>query len=473
MLSVVPAYQGSVTVKLKDDRKNTTQEVIDDLRKRMAGLPGARARLSQFDLVSRIISGGDQNVEIDIFGNDLPQLAALSKEVMGRVRGIPGLENVDVNWQEATPELQWQVDREKALQLGVTFQDIATTIGTATKGTIASYYQDEGFQYPIIVQLPEADRKTVPDLLNLPIRSSLPGGAGANGVSRDILLQQVARPIYGVGPSEISRLNRQRYIAVTGTPEGRSAGEIQADIEKALAGMPMPSGYFWDWGSSQQRRGQEFAGMGLAVVLAIALIYMLLASQFESFVHPLTVLLSVPLSAVGVVLALFLTGRPFGLTAFIGLLLLVGIVVKNGILLIDYTNVLRGRGLARDEAVLTAGPTRLRPILMTSLATIFGLFPLALGLGEGSETQAPMATTVIGGLTTSTFLTLFVVPTVYTLFDDLGRWARKDRRDLARPPLLEPSVESVEREPAYADAAPAERPRSRQNPQDFPNGSVD
>src|SRR5207248_9541848 len=158
----------------------------------------------------------------------------------------------------------------------------------------------------------------------------------------------------------------------------------------------------------------------VSVFLAIALIYMLLATQFESFIYPLIVLTSVPLCAIGLVLSLFLTGRSFGLTAFIGLLMLIGIVVKNGILLVDYTNQLRSRGMPREEAVLTAAPTRLRPILMTTLAAILGMLPLAIGLGKGSETQAPMATAVIGGLLTSTLLTLFVVPTVYTLFDDLS-----------------------------------------------------
>src|SRR5207237_5045359 len=186
-----------------------------------------------------------------------------------------------------------------------------------------------------------------------------------------------------------------------------------------------PTGLYGDWGANQKRQAEEFSGMWLAVVLAVCLIYMLLASQFESCIHPLTVLLSVPLSAVGVILALFLSGRAFGLTAFIGLLMLVGIVVKNGILLVDYTNVLRARGTPRDEAVLTAGPTRLRPILMTASAAILGMLPLALGIGKGSETQAPMATAVIGGLFTSTALTLLVVPAVYTLFDDLGQALRR------------------------------------------------
>src|SRR5207237_2401846 len=209
-----------------------------------------------------------------------------------------------------------------------------------------------------------------------------------------------------------------------------------------------PTGLYGDWGANQKRQAEEFAGMGLAVFLAVALIYMLLASQFESCIHPLTVLVSVPLSAVGVILALFLTGRAFGLTAFVGLLMLVGIVVKNGILLVDYTNVLRGRGMPRDEAVLTAGPTRLRPILMTASAAVLGMLPLAMGIGKGSETQAPMATAVIGGLITSTFLTLLVVPVVYTLFDVLGRNLRRDKRDLGAPGLLERSVRTLEPRPS-------------------------
>lgn len=479
--AALSSNQGACIVKLKDDRQMATEEVIADLRKKMGQIPGVRPRLNPIDLVTQILTGGNQNVEVNIFGEDLDELARLSREVMEKGRDVTGWQNVDVNWQDATPELQWKVDRQKALQLGLSFSDIAETIGTATRGNIASYYQEKGFQYPIQVQLPEERRKTVDELLGLPLKPSAGGAsaraaaepgrlgstvAAANGPT--VELRQVARPVFGTGPSEISRLNRQRYIAVSGTPEGRPAGEIQKDLATRMQGIEMPEGYRWDWGSNQKRRAQEFAGMGMAVFLAIALIYMLLASQFESFVHPLTILLSVPLSVIGVILALFLSGRAFGLTAFIGLLLLVGIVVKNGILLIDYTNLLRERGRKRDEAVLEASPTRLRPILMTSLAAGFGMLPLALGLGEGSETQAPLATSVVGGLMTSTLLTLFVVPCVYTLFDDLARRLRGgDDRDLARPPLIEPSVESVERRPiregagAPVAAAPPGPGRSR------------
>jgi HAE1 family hydrophobic/amphiphilic exporter-1 len=417
-------YQGAVQVKLKDNRRQTTLQVISGLRRQLSGLPGVQPRLTQFDLVTNLMTGGNQNVEIDIFGDDLAILSSVAREVLTRVRGVQGLENLDVNWQEAMPEIQWRVDRQKALQLGITFSDIANTINTATNGTITSYYQERGFQYPIIVQMPEATRKTVAELQNLAVG---PGPDTPSASPEQILLGQVAQPVYAMGPSQITRLNRQRYIAVTGTPQGRSTGEIQADLQRIMSDVKLPSGFYWDWGTDQKRRAEEFGGMNLAVVLAICLIYMLLASQFESFIHPLVVLTSVPLSITGVLLALFLTGRSFGLTAFIGLLMLVGIVVKNGILLVDYTNVLRRRGIAREEAVLTAGPTRLRPILMTASAAMLGMLPLAMALGKGSEVQAPMATAVIGGLATSTFLTLFVVPTVYTVFDDIALRLRRTR----------------------------------------------
>jgi HAE1 family hydrophobic/amphiphilic exporter-1 len=430
---------GSLTVTLKPDHKTPTETVLQDIRRQLSAIPGVQARVYQYDIVSSIMSGGNPSVDINIFGGDMDTLNHLAREVKTRVGDIPGYTNVDLSADDPTPELQWTVDRDKALQLGVNFTDVANTINAATNGSIASYYHESGFQYPIIVEIPPGQRRTVEAMQDLVV---VPAGSSRTG--EPILLRQVAHPTFAVGPSEIDRQDRQRFVTVTGSPEGRTTGEIQADVTNKLASMPFPQGYHWEWGVRQQERDQEFAGMGLAVILAIGLIYMLLASQFESFVHPLTIVLSVPLCASGVLLALFLTNRAFGLTALIGILMLVGIVVKNGILLVDYTNLLRSRGVPRDEAVLTAGPTRLRPILMTASATVLGMLPLAIGLGEGSETQAPMATAVCGGLITSTILTLFVVPTVYTLFDDLGRKMRGDNRDLAAPELVAPTVEAVE-----------------------------
>ena len=402
---------GGISIHLKEKRKKSTQDVIAELRMQLSGIPGIRPNIRSNDIVSTLMAGGDQSLEIDIFGSDLSTLSSLSGDVMRKIRDIPGLENIDVNWEESMPEVQWKIDRQRAAQLGVSFENISNVLYTATNGSTASYYQDGGFQYPIIIQLPESDRKTVETMANLSIS---PGG----GAVDDVILRQVAYPVYAQGPSQITRLGRMRYIAVSGSPMGRSPGEIQKDVEKALSGTKFPLGYYWEWGINQKRQAEEFGGMGLAVVLAIGIIFMLLAAQFESFTHPLAILLSVPLAATGVILGLFITGRSFSLTALIGLLMLVGIVVKNGILLVDYTNTLRRRGIGRNEAVLTASPTRLRPILMTASAAVLGMLPIAIGLGKGSEIHAPMATAVIGGLITSTFLTLFVVPVAYTLLDD-------------------------------------------------------
>ncbi|MEA2553352.1 MAG: hypothetical protein QOJ65_1528 [Fimbriimonadaceae bacterium] len=435
--------EGSATVRLKPNRKSRTEDVVKRIQRKLGQIPGARPQVSPFDVVANIMGGGNQGVQIDVYGQDIKQLTVTATAVMDAIQNVPGLQNVDLTIQDATPEVQWKVDRVKAQTLGVSFQDVASTLAASTIGVLSTYYQEGGNQYPIYVEVPPEKRRSIEQIGNLPVIGTEKNGA-------PVLLKQVAYPVIGVGPNQISRQNRQRYIGVSGRIQDRAESEVQADIAKALDKVQFPQGYYWAWGLQQQQRSQEFAGLGLAVFLAIALIYMLLASQFESFIYPLVVLTSVPLCAIGMVLGLFLTGRAFGLTAFIGLLMLIGIVVKNGILLVDYTNQLRARGMPRDEALLTAGPTRLRPILMTTLAAMLGMLPLALGIGQGSEMYVPLATVVIGGLMTSTILTLFVVPTVYTYFDDLGRKFRKEPRDLSRAHMVEPSVEAAERKPVGA-----------------------
>jgi len=491
-------YQGSCTVTLRDNRKHSTQDLIVKYQKELAPLmPGARIVVTPYDLVTQILTGGATNEEVDIFGQDIDQVQVQARKAIQEMRGVPGLESVDQTAQESTPELRWKVDRDKAMALGVTFTDIANALSTATSGTICTYYQENGFQYPIYVQMPVNQRKSLDQLERMPITPSMSpqvsdpgsgsssggssgatsasvvptiagtlstsgsgssGGGGGNPAIKQVLLGQVAQPDMKLGPNEIDRLDRQRYIAITGRVQGRSESAVQADVTKAMdslaASFPDGSGMYWAYGVNQRRKADEFSGLGLSVVLAIALIYMLLASQFESFVFPLVVLCSVPLCASGVVLALFLSNRAFGLTAFIGLLMLIGIVVKNGILLVDYTNQLRGRGLNRDEAILTAAPTRLRPILMTSSAAVLGMLPLAMGIGKGSETQAPLATAVVGGLTSSTMLTLFIVPVVYTMFDDLGH-AFRGRRDRKAAGNLSSNGMSGELKPDPHQSIPA------------------
>ncbi|MBS1700317.1 MAG: efflux RND transporter permease subunit [Armatimonadetes bacterium] len=411
---------GSATVQLKLNRKSSTEEVIKRLQGKLAVLPGVRAQVSPLDVVQNIL-GNNTGFGVDVYGQDLPSLTAAAKMVEETLSKVPGLQNVDVSVDDTLPEIEMSVNREKASTLGVSFNDVASVISSSTSGKLSSYYQEKGFQYPIYVQVPEDKRQTIEQLENLPVTTQ-------NGTT--IILGQVANAAYGMGPTQISRQNRQRVISVGGNVQDRSDSDVQADALAALAKLKMPEGTYYTLGVRQLQQGQEYSGLGLAVVLAVALIYMLLAAQFESFLYPLVVLFSVPLCAIGFVLALFLTDRAFGLTAFIGLLMLVGISVKNGILLVDYTNQLRARGIDRHDALLTAGPTRLRPILMTSLCAILGMAPLALGIGTGSELYVPLATAVMGGLATSTILTLFVIPAVYTIFDDIKAkyYARKEAK---------------------------------------------
>lgn len=442
------SYQGSATVRLKESRRRSTQQVISGIQRQLGKIPGAQILVTPYDLVTQILTGGATNMEVDVFGANYDELMKAAQQVRQTLSQVSGLESVDIGVQEATPELRWQFDRDKAAALGVNFQDFANTLNSATNGQLSSYYQENAFQYPIYVEVPTQSRKTADEIKNLPITTNNPAAAG-----KEVLVGQVATPYVALGPNQITRMNRQRYIAVTGRVNPSvSESEVQAGMEKALASANLGEGIYWDWGLNQRRRGEEFSGLGLAVFMAIALIYILLASQFESFVYPLIVLCSVPLCAIGVVLALFISGRAFGLTAFIGLLMLIGIVVKNGILLVDYTNQLRGRGMARNDAILLAGPTRLRPILMTTSAAVLGMLPLALNLGRGSETQAPLATAVIGGLLTSTMLTLLVVPVVYTFFDDMARRVRKNNRDLAPAGMVGPSVAAAEHLPEEQEA---------------------
>ncbi|HWA82132.1 MAG TPA: efflux RND transporter permease subunit [Fimbriimonadaceae bacterium] len=430
--------QGGATVQLKANRKSSTDEVVKRIQRQASRIAGARININPFDIVANIIGGNNFGVSVDVYGQDLDQLTKTSREVMDALDKVPGLEAVDTSVQDSAPEIQWTIDRDKAQTLGVSFEDIASTLGAATSGQLSTNYQDpNGYQYPIYVQVPQSKRLTIDQLKDLPVEGT------ANRPS-PVLLKQVAIPTIGAGPNQIQRQNRQRYINVGGRVSDRPQSEVEADITKALQNVHFPQGSYWTFSAQLLQSQKEYSGLGLSVFLAVALIYMLLATQFESFIYPLIVLCSVPLCAIGLVLALFLTGRSFGLTAFIGLLMLIGIVVKNGILLVDYTNQLRSRGVPRDEAILTAAPTRLRPILMTTLAAILGMMPLALGIGTGSEMYVPLATSVIGGLATSTMLTLFIVPTVYTLFDDLSRRIRKDPRDLERPGnLIEPSIAST------------------------------
>jgi hydrophobic/amphiphilic exporter-1 (mainly G- bacteria), HAE1 family len=427
-VELLPQYSGSDAAKYVRDW--TTQ---------INKIPGVRPFGRTVDIVQNTISRGQDALDVQIFGPDISTLYNLAQfTVVPDLSRIPGIQTPQSSISPSQPELDINVDRVKAAQLGISTQAISNTIDTATSGTIASYMQINGTQYPIIVQLPPNQRRSLQSVLSLQIPiANLPGsttGSVANGAATGALggaitqsstdlgamntlpvmaLNELANISFGAGPSEITRQDKLREIDVFAGLDTAPLGQVVDASTKIMNGITLPPGYYWQYGQSVTQQSDTFGSLGLIVLLAIILIYMLLAAQFESLLHPLVIMVSVPLASTGIVLSLWLTHRAFGLTAFIGVLMLVGIVVKNAILVVEFTNQLRERGYSIKEAVLHAAPLRLRPILMTTLASVGGMLPIALGIEAGSQTQAPLGTVVIGGLLFSTTLSLLVVPTLY------------------------------------------------------------
>ncbi|HEY0613854.1 MAG TPA: efflux RND transporter permease subunit, partial [Candidatus Elarobacter sp.] len=392
------------------------------------------AFVSGIDIVQRVVSQGSDAVEIQLYGPDITQLYTIAqRDLIPQIKEIPGIGRPDTNITPSQPEVDINVDRRVAAQLGLSTTDIANVISTATGGTIASYWQTNGTQYPIMVQLPPQQRRSLDALGSLLIQpnSSTTGanttgtatgttaGSTANQPSSQSLnavpLAGVAAITLGQGPSQIPRQNKARRVDIDAPLVGNTAlGDVLGEVSQIMNAYTFPSGYRWQYGPAVTANNDTFGALTLVVILAIALIYMLLASQFESFLDPLVIMMAVPFALIGIIASLWITHRAFGLTAFIGSLMLVGIAVKNAILVVEFTKQLRrDEGLDPREALMHAGPMRLRPILMTTLATLGGMLPIALGIEAGSQTQAPLGTVVIGGLVTSTLLSLVVVPTIY------------------------------------------------------------
>jgi HAE1 family hydrophobic/amphiphilic exporter-1 len=392
---------------------------------------GSIARGQTIDIVQRQISQGQTALEMEIYGPDLATLQTVSDGVMAAISRIPGVGDPDKNVTNSQPEVRVAIDRTRANALGFGTGDVAQFISSATNGSISTYYQINGIQYPILVELPPNQRRSFGSLRDLefvPPTASLPGPA-VSQAPIGLTLGSVAQVTQGFGPSAISRENRQRRVEVQAPLAGRPLGPVLADASTVMRAFPFPPGYRWEFGPEIVRGQNSFTSLWGAVGLAVLLIYMLLAAQFESYLDPLVIMVSAPLSLVGILSALLITHRAFGLTAFVGSLMLVGIAVKNAILVIEFTKQLREEGKPVREALLEAGPLRLRPILMTTLATLGGMLPLALGIEVGSSTQAPLATVVIGGLVASTALSLLVVPTLYLVVAKrIGNRFRSRRR---------------------------------------------
>lgn len=404
---------GSMNIKLKPkgERKRSTEQIMEDLRGKFRNIPGATIRVSSSsgtNILSRAFSG--RAIEIAIKGDDLDVLKNLSGQVSEVVKNVAGTRQVSNSMEAGRPELRLVFEREKVAQYGLTTAQVSQLLAVAGDGQVVSTVDAGGTAVDLRLMLSPEARSSTGALESLFITQ---GGV-------QVPLTQLARFVEGEGPNVINRTSQSRVAYVYSDYAGRDLGSIQKEIQAKVAQLPLPSGYVIQYGGQQQDMAESFSSLVMALLLALMLVYMVMAGQFESLLYPFCIMFSIPVSVTGVVLSLLLTGRAFSVPAFIGIIMMSGIVVNNAIVLVDYINTLKKRGLPRNEAIVQAGPVRLRPILMTALTTLFGLVPLALGIGEGAETQAPMATVVIGGLLVSTFLTLVIIPVVYTLLDDLG-----------------------------------------------------
>jgi HAE1 family hydrophobic/amphiphilic exporter-1 len=409
------ASRTNATVRLveKEKRTRTSDEIARDLNRQLTGvIPGViiSTRASGGNRqMNRIMGGGDSRLSLEIRGDDLAEARRISqaaKDVMDRV---PEVRNARVGREEGRPELAVQVDRPKAALLGLTVTNVADSIRTNVAGTQAAFYRQHGNEYPIIVRLREEDRERIDDINEVLINS--PTGQVLQAKNLLVLRNQS-------GPTEIQRKNQERITRVSAEPEVALSDAVKA-VNARLEDVRSSPQFQVGFGAEVEEQARAFNQLQIMLLLAIVLVYAVMASQYESLRDPFIIMFSVPLAAIGVVLALKLTGTTFSLQAYIGVIMLAGIVVSNAILLVDYTNVLRRRdGMPLRDAVETAGRTRLRPILMTTLTTILGLVPMSLGIGEGAELQAPLARVVIGGLTASTLITLVFVPAVYTVFEE-------------------------------------------------------
>lgn len=398
------------------ERRRSTEEVLTEIRQRLPeDIEGLKTTFTGFSPAEMMGGAMTAPINIKLFGWDLTVLEKLSDTVIARLENIEGVHSIDATLRPGKPELQIEIDRERASRKGLSVAVVARAVERALRGKVATRFREAGEEIDIRLRLQEKDRDALVDINNITIPS--PGGLVHLGELAEIHPRR--------GPARIFREERQRLAEVNAQFSGRSLGEIMAEVREAVGGITLPSGYFIEYGGEYKEMIEMFYSLLFVLVLAVLLVYMVMAAQFESLLHPFAIIFSVPLSLIGVVLALLLTGKAISLPSFIGMIMVTGIVVNNAIVFIDYVNQLRAKGLSRDEALIQAGGVRLRPILMTTSTTILGMLPLTLGRAMGVEMRSALAIAIIGGLFASTILTLIVVPAIYSLLDD---WAHRGRK---------------------------------------------
>jgi HAE1 family hydrophobic/amphiphilic exporter-1 len=439
--------QGSINVQLKpySQRDHTLTEIQNQLRVQLRQLTGASAQINQ---TSSIFGGRGQPIRVNIQGPEQSRLKIAAGRVFEAMKQIPGVAEPNSSDQGDIPQLDVTVDRQQAWAAGLGINAIGTTLQPLFSGTRATRWEDpQGYQHDVIVVYPDSLRKTAADVANIPINSAnIDPTTGQPGI---VPLSQVAEVRSGVGPQQIERRQLERQINISaGVIPGFPLGDVADRVKASIDSLNLPPGYHAVFTGDVQNLNDTKGYVAEALILAVIFIYLILASLFGSFLQPLAIMLALPLSFIGVALALLLTKGNMNVMSMIGIIMLMGLVTKNGILLVDFTNQEREHGGEREAAILRAARTRIRPIIMTTFAMVFGMIPLALAIGAGAEQRAPMARAVIGGLITSTFLTLFVVPVMYTLLDDTAAWFLSRRRS---PHRLSPSPEPSATDAAFGD----------------------
>ncbi|MBN1380075.1 MAG: efflux RND transporter permease subunit [Deltaproteobacteria bacterium] len=393
-------------------KRSKSQEVIKaELRAKLRKIPGLKVSVEEIAMIAG--TGRTTPIQYSVRGSDLSQLKKYTEQIVSEFSKLPGIVDVDTSLEAGKPELSIYIDREKAADMGISISTIVEAVNLLFSGEVdVTKYKDDakGKRYDVRVMLHEEDRNNPVDLGKISVRTR---------EGKLVELANIVEINKAGGPTVINRVDRQRAVTIYANLENIPLGEAMHGLD-AISAKILPPDYIPKYKGAADIMKESFMYLMFALLLGILLAYMVLAAQFESFIHPLTVLLSLPLSFIGAFGALMITGNTISIYSMIGLILLMGLVKKNAILLVDYTNVLRVRGLSRKEAILQAGPVRLRPILMTTFAMVFGMLPVAIGFGEGAESRSPMGIAVIGGLLTSLFLTLLVVPSAYDLFDDVG-----------------------------------------------------
>ncbi|HEV7412122.1 MAG TPA: efflux RND transporter permease subunit [Casimicrobiaceae bacterium] len=407
-----------VNLKLVDraDRARSQKDIEKAIRTELKPIPGIE-----------LAFGFDRPVWVNLLGPDPETLTTLIGEFAQKVAKVPGIADLETSEKAASPALSIRLNNDAASDLGLTVQQVGATMRPLLAGDTVSYWlAPDGNNYEVNVQLPKNRRELASDLGNLYLTSNR---VGPDGAQRMVPLRQVAEIVETTSPQIIKRQELQRRVALYANAEGRPSGDVNSDVQAIIKATALPPGYRFDVGGQAKDMQESFQALVAAAGLAVIFIYLILASQFASFTQPVAIMASLPLTLIGVFLALLLTGTTLNLFSMIGFVMLMGLVTKNAILLVDFANRARRAGASLHDSLLQAGQVRLRPILMTTAAMIGGMTPLALGLGEGGETQAPMGRAIIGGVITSTLLTLVVVPVIYTYLDN---WAQRRKTRQAK-----------------------------------------